>query len=84
VIEPNPVTIQLRYLQALSEISANQGSTIVFPLPLDMIRPLIGAGRTDAAEQEPATTEEPEPPRLEPGAGAGTAAPSPRRVMPTS
>src|SRR5207237_7022997 len=45
VISPNPVTIQLRYLQSLSEISANQASTIVFPLPLDMIRPLIeGSG----------------------------------------
>ena len=41
VIRPNPVTIQLRYLQALSEISGNPGSTIVFPLPLDLIRPLI-------------------------------------------
>jgi regulator of protease activity HflC (stomatin/prohibitin superfamily) len=44
VIRPNPVTIQLRYLQALSEISANQGTTIVFPLPMDMIRPLLEAG----------------------------------------
>ncbi len=41
VIRPNPVTIQLRYLQALAEISGNPGSTIVFPLPLDLIRPLI-------------------------------------------
>jgi len=44
VIRPNPVTIQLRYLQSLSEISSNQGSTIVFPLPLDLIRPLLEAG----------------------------------------
>jgi regulator of protease activity HflC (stomatin/prohibitin superfamily) len=44
VIRPNPVTIQLRYLQALSEISANPGTTIVFPLPMDMIRPLLEAG----------------------------------------
>jgi regulator of protease activity HflC (stomatin/prohibitin superfamily) len=52
VIRPNPVTIQLRYLQTLSEVSANQGSTIVFPLPLDMIRPLIEAGRDgDEGEQ---------------------------------
>jgi regulator of protease activity HflC (stomatin/prohibitin superfamily) len=43
VISPNPVTLQLRYLQALSEVSANQGSTIVFPLPIDMIRPLLEA-----------------------------------------
>ena len=41
VIRPNPVTLQLRYLQALSDISANQASTIVFPLPLDLVRPLL-------------------------------------------
>src|SRR4051794_7934174 len=56
VIRPNPVTLQLRYLQTLSEISANQGSTIVFPLPLDVIRPLLeDKGAPDgAAESEPA------------------------------
>jgi regulator of protease activity HflC (stomatin/prohibitin superfamily) len=48
VIRPNPVTIQLRYLQALSEISSNQGSTIVFPLPIDLIRPLLEAGGGEA------------------------------------
>ena len=55
VIRPNPVTIQLRYLQALSEISANQGTTIVFPLPMDVLRPLIeaGAGAGEAAERAP-------------------------------
>jgi regulator of protease activity HflC (stomatin/prohibitin superfamily) len=41
VIRPNPVTLQLRYLQALSEISSNQASTIVFPLPLDLVKPLV-------------------------------------------
>jgi hypothetical protein len=45
VISPNPVTIQLRYLQALSDISGNQASTIVFPLPLDLLKPLLGADR---------------------------------------
>ena len=55
VIQPNPVTIQLRYLQALSDVSSNQGSTIVFPLPLDLIRPLLEAGGepADAAEASP-------------------------------
>jgi uncharacterized membrane protein YqiK len=42
VISPNPVTLQLRYLQALSDISSNQASTIVFPLPMDLLRPLLG------------------------------------------
>jgi nucleoid-associated protein YgaU len=53
VIRPNPVTIQLRYLQALSEISSNQGSTIVFPLPIDLIRPLLEAGDGEAGEATP-------------------------------
>jgi SPFH domain / Band 7 family len=52
VIRPNPVTIQLRYLQALTDISANQGSTIVFPVPLDLIRPLLEAGGGAAAVEE--------------------------------
>jgi regulator of protease activity HflC (stomatin/prohibitin superfamily) len=41
VIQPNPVTIQLRYLQTLQDISGNQASTIVFPLPIDLIKPLL-------------------------------------------
>ena len=47
MIRPNPVTLQLRYLQALNDVSGHQASTIVFPLPLDMIGPLLGrsAGR---------------------------------------
>jgi SPFH domain / Band 7 family len=53
VIAPNPTTIQLRYLQALSDISGNQASTIVFPLPIDLLRPLMeAAGKGGAAEAE--------------------------------
>jgi regulator of protease activity HflC (stomatin/prohibitin superfamily) len=51
VIAPNPVTLQLRYLQALSDIGNNQNSTIVFPLPLDLIRPLLEA-HTERAQPE--------------------------------
>ena len=43
VISRNPVTIQLRYLQTLLEIGSEQNSTIVFPLPIDLIGPLIQA-----------------------------------------
>jgi regulator of protease activity HflC (stomatin/prohibitin superfamily) len=57
VIRPNPVTIQLRYLQALSDISGNQGSTIVFPLPIDLLRPLMerggGNGELSAPSEHP-------------------------------
>jgi len=72
VISPNPVTIQLRYLQTLSEVSGNQASTIVFPLPLDMIRPLIEAGRDgegESAEQVHGARDEPESRGLQAGAG---------------
>jgi len=41
-ISQNPVTIQLRYLQTLMEIGAENSTTIVFPIPLDMFRSLMG------------------------------------------
>jgi regulator of protease activity HflC (stomatin/prohibitin superfamily) len=45
VISRNPVTIQLRYLQTLLEVSNKQSSTIVFPLPMDILQPLIAAAQ---------------------------------------
>jgi regulator of protease activity HflC (stomatin/prohibitin superfamily) len=52
VISRNPVTIQLRTLQALREVSGNQSSTIVFPIPIDLLRPLLGRpeDRQEAAD----------------------------------
>jgi len=43
VIGENPVTIQLRYLQTLSEIGATQNSTVVFPMPIDLLKPALDA-----------------------------------------
>ncbi|GMR00653.1 MAG: slipin family protein [Zetaproteobacteria bacterium] len=37
-----PQAIQLRYLQTLVEIAGDKSSTIVFPLPMDLIKPLLG------------------------------------------
>jgi hypothetical protein len=45
VISQNPVTIQLRYLQTLIEVSGNQSSTIVFPLPIDVLQPLVASAQ---------------------------------------
>jgi regulator of protease activity HflC (stomatin/prohibitin superfamily) len=42
VISRNPATLQLRYLQTLSEIGADQNSTVVFPLPMDLMKPFMG------------------------------------------
>jgi regulator of protease activity HflC (stomatin/prohibitin superfamily) len=50
VIGRNPVTIQLRYLQTLLEIGSEQNSTIVFPLPIDLIQPLIRQVNGDDAD----------------------------------
>jgi regulator of protease activity HflC (stomatin/prohibitin superfamily) len=43
VISENPVTIQLRYLQTLSEIGTTQNSTVVFPIPMDLMKPALEA-----------------------------------------
>jgi regulator of protease activity HflC (stomatin/prohibitin superfamily) len=48
VIGRNPVALKLRYLQTLIEVSGSNSSTIVFPLPVDILEPLI-AGAERAA-----------------------------------
>jgi regulator of protease activity HflC (stomatin/prohibitin superfamily) len=45
VLSTNPAAIQLRYLQTLGEIGAEQNSTIVFPLPIDLVKPLLEAAK---------------------------------------
>ena len=39
----HPAALQLRYLQTLGEIGAEHNSTIVFPLPIDLVEPLLEA-----------------------------------------
>jgi regulator of protease activity HflC (stomatin/prohibitin superfamily) len=41
VIGQQPVALQLRYLQTLLELGSSQSTTIVFPAPIDLIRPFI-------------------------------------------
>src|SRR5437867_4117839 len=41
VIEEHPIALQLRYLQTLLELGAGQTSTIIFPAPIDLIRPFL-------------------------------------------
>jgi regulator of protease activity HflC (stomatin/prohibitin superfamily) len=47
VIAVEPVAVQLRYLQTLTEIGVENSSTVVFPIPLEMIKAFLGknAGR---------------------------------------
>jgi regulator of protease activity HflC (stomatin/prohibitin superfamily) len=59
VISPNPVTIQLRYMQTLAEVSSNQASTIVFPMPVDLLRPLLEpGGKPDAHAKDTSETDD--------------------------
>jgi regulator of protease activity HflC (stomatin/prohibitin superfamily) len=47
VIERHPTALQLRYLQTLLELGGSQSTTIIFPVPIDVIRPFLErAGRT--------------------------------------
>ena len=41
VIEQHPIALQLRYLQTLLEIGATNSSTIIFPAPIDLIKPFF-------------------------------------------
>ena len=61
IISLNPATLQLRYLQTLLDIGVNQNSTIIFPLPLDMIKPFLGF------DSDAPTSEQPRPGGGEPG-----------------
>jgi hypothetical protein len=74
VIGVNPVTLQLRYLQTLREIGGSQNSTIVFPMPIDLIRSTLDALDRSGGEAMVARTAERAaqiPPAATPELGAG-------------
>ena len=41
ILSSIPAAMQLRYLQTLAEIGAEQNSTVVFPMPIDIIKPFL-------------------------------------------
>lgn len=55
-LSKSPASLQLRYLQTLLELGADQNSTVVFPLPMDLIGPLVKrfVGSDDGEEAGPA------------------------------
>ena len=67
VIAREPVTLQLRYLQTLTEVATEKNSTILFPFPMDIVKPFLGMmssleevmqrqdGSTDGAPAAPPT-----------------------------
>jgi hypothetical protein len=53
VIGSEPQTLQLRYLQTLTEISAERNSTIIFPAPIDLISALFDRAAGTATAPAP-------------------------------
>ena len=45
ILSESPAALQLRYLQTLTNISAEKNSTIVFPLPMDLLPGLFKGGK---------------------------------------
>ncbi|GAB3488349.1 slipin family protein [Flexivirga sp.] len=53
VMSRNPTALQLRYLQTLMEVGSNAKSSVVIPLPVDLVQPLLGQLTGHAGSQEP-------------------------------
>jgi len=61
IIEKQPMAVQLRFLQALTEVAGQNNSTTIFPVPIDLLSGFLGSGTPTAA---------PAPAALEPKPGA--------------
>jgi regulator of protease activity HflC (stomatin/prohibitin superfamily) len=79
IISQNPATLQLRYLQTLLQMGVNQNTTIVFPLPIELMNAFTkftGGGKDDggdAGRPRPPrgpTPDLPEMPEIDPETGA--------------
>jgi regulator of protease activity HflC (stomatin/prohibitin superfamily) len=63
IMSQSPAALQLRYLQTLTEIAADKNSTIIFPLPMELLRPFAGqplmfGHESPAADLAPAAPDE--------------------------
>ncbi len=87
VLAEEPISVQLRYLQTVVEVAAENNSTTLFPLPIDLVRPLIGeqattAIRRKARSDEPAAVESGEgTPLLGDGSDSAIIADAARRLL---
>ena len=52
IVGQHPLGAQLRYLQTLTEIASEKNSTIIFPLPLDLVKPFLQIGEHLAAKKD--------------------------------
>ncbi len=52
VLSETPTAVQLRFLQALVEVSAEKNSTVVFPIPIDLLSPFLNKAEKTVASKE--------------------------------
>jgi regulator of protease activity HflC (stomatin/prohibitin superfamily) len=79
VLQREPAAIQLRYLQTVAEIATENNSTTLFPIPIDLFRPLLE--RFTGSQQQQSSADAPAAPQV---AGAGTAAALPGITVDTT
>ncbi|MFO7286495.1 MAG: slipin family protein [Gammaproteobacteria bacterium] len=78
VLSAQPQALQLRFLQTMSDIASERNShTIIFPVPLDLIRPLLDIAEAKAQPQGSPSATPDVPKEAEPGASAFGVAESP-------
>jgi regulator of protease activity HflC (stomatin/prohibitin superfamily) len=83
MLQSEPASLQLRYLQTLTEVAAENNSTTIFPIPIDLFKPFIQGATPIAARAAPPAPVE-LPPATAPGAlpapGSTAAPPAPARA----
>jgi regulator of protease activity HflC (stomatin/prohibitin superfamily) len=57
MLQSQPASLQLRYLQTVTEIAAESNSTTIFPLPLEMLRPFLERANDSIARPNPTAAE---------------------------
>ena len=62
IMTPYPMAMQMRYLQALADVASDQNSTIIFPLPLELLGPFMKNGRDATSVHATAQPEADSPP----------------------
>jgi len=74
IMGQHPISLQLRFLQTLAEVATENNSTIVFPLPIDLVKPLIELG--ERAQQGSIANTAPAPLAATPEGQGGTTPPA--------
>ncbi len=51
IMGQHPMSLQLRFLQTLAEVATENNSTVIFPVPIDLVKPFLEMGEAAAAAQ---------------------------------